>query len=236
MKQFKILLTVVLSFLSIQLIAQSTVSGSVSDENGVPLPGASIVVLETNNGVTTDFDGAFSIDASEGNTISIQFVGYIAQEILVNQGSNYNIILQPDSLSEVVVVALGLSREKKSLGYAVTEVNGDEVNTIKDHNLANALVGKVAGLNITQSGFVGAASRITLRGNNSLTGNSQALIVVDGIPINADGIETGDNVYKSKVTGGGLTDINPNDVDLFPCLKGLTHLHFMVLGLVMVLY
>ena len=220
MKQFKILLTVVLSFLSIQLIAQSTVSGSVSDENGVPLPGASIVVLETNNGVTTDFDGAFSIDASEGNTISIQFVGYIAQEILVNQGSDYNIILQPDSLSEVVVVALGLSREKKSLGYAVTEVNGDEVNTIKDHNLANALVGKVAGLNITQSGFVGAASRITLRGNNSLTGNSQALIVVDGIPINADGIETGDNVYKSKVTGGGLTDINPNDVESISVLKG----------------
>ena len=99
-----------------QLAAQTTINGTVSDENGTPLPGASVVLLESNTGVTSDFDGAFSIDASEGETLSIQFVGYITQEVPITAGGDYSLILQPDSLSEVIVTALGITREKKSLG------------------------------------------------------------------------------------------------------------------------
>jgi TonB-dependent SusC/RagA subfamily outer membrane receptor len=129
---------------------------------------------------------------------------------------------------------LGISREKKSLGYAVTEVAGDNVNTIKDNNLANSLTGKVAGLQISSAGSLGSGSRITIRGNNSLGGNSQALIVVDGMPINSslplsnDGgqRESGANdsggqpSYEPSIGGGGIADINPDDVESISVLKG----------------
>lgn len=208
-------------FLSIMLVAQAqTVQGTVTDESGVPLPGATVVVLETNQGTTTDFDGNYSINASNGQTLAISFVGYTTQQLVVSDNSDFNIALQEDLLEEVVVTALGLTREKKSLGYSVTEVSGDNINTIKDHNIASSLSGKVAGLNITQSGSIGSASRIVIRGNNSISGNTQALIVVDGIPINADGTNTGGSVYNSVVTGGGITDINPADVASISVLKG----------------
>lgn len=234
MKILNTFLTVSLSFLSMQLAAQTTINGTVSDENGTPLPGASVVLLESNTGVTTDFDGAFSIDASEGETLSIQFVGYITQEVPITAGGDYSLILQPDSLSEVIVTALGITREKKSLGYAVSEISGGNVNTIKDNNLANSLAGKVAGLQISQAGSLGSSSRITIRGNNSLGGNTQALIVVDGMPINGsiagDGegnqLTAGSNdgggqpSYEPTISGGGITDINPDDVESVTVLKG----------------
>ena len=215
------LLLVLLLLVSGFTFAQQTISGLVTDEAGVPLPGATVVVNQTNNGTTTDFDGNFSISASDGQSISISFVGYQTLSIVVGDGADYNVSLQPDSLlDEVVVTALGLSREKKSLGYSVSEISGDNINTVKDHNIASSLTGKIAGVNITQSGSSGSGSRITIRGNNSIGGNTQALIVVDGVPINADGIDSGGSVYNSQVTGGGITDINPNDVESISVLKG----------------
>ncbi|MDA7808245.1 SusC/RagA family TonB-linked outer membrane protein [Flavobacteriaceae bacterium] len=215
------LLLVLLLLVSGFTFAQQTISGLVTDEAGVPLPGATVVVNQTNNGTTTDFDGNFSISASDGQSISISFVGYQTLSIVVGDGADYNVSLQPNSLlDEVVVTALGLSREKKSLGYSVSEISGDNINTVKDHNIASSLTGKIAGVNITQSGSIGSGSRITIRGNNSIGGNTQALIVVDGVPINADGIDSGGSVYNSQVTGGGITDINPNDVESISVLKG----------------
>ena len=215
------LLLVLLLLVSGFTFAQQTISGLVTDEAGVPLPGATVVVNQTNNGTTTDFDGNFSISASDGQSISISFIGYQTLSIVVGDGADYNVSLQPDSLlDEVVVTALGLSREKKSLGYSVSEISGDNINTVKDHNIASSLTGKIAGVNITQSGSIGSGSRITIRGNNSIGGNTQALIVVDGVPINADGIDSGGSVYNSQVTGGGITDINPNDVESISVLKG----------------
>ncbi len=128
---------------------KNTINGTVTDENGSPLPGATILVVGTDEGVTSDFDGNFSIEALEGSSLSIQFVGYSSQEIPVTTDNDYTISLQADSLQEVVVTALGISREKKSLGYAVSEISGGNVNTIKDNNLANSLAGKVAGLQIS---------------------------------------------------------------------------------------
>ena len=234
MKLFKTFLTVSLSLMSIQLAAQNTINGTVTDENGSPLPGATILVVGTDEGVTSDFDGNFSIEALEGSTLSIQFVGYSSQEILVTTDNDYTISLQADSLQEVVVTALGISREKKSLGYAVSEISGGNVNTIKDNNLANSLAGKVAGLQISQSGSLGSASRITIRGNNSLGGNTEALIVVDGMPINSsiqgdgEGNQStagandsgGQPSYEPSISGGGITDINPDDVESVTVLKG----------------
>ena len=144
----------------------------------------------------------------------------MSQSVTVGSSSTVDVSLQPDSaLDEVVVTALGLTRAKKSLGYSVSEITAEQVNTIKDHNLANSLVGKVAGINITQSGTIGAGSRIVIRGNNSLTGNTQALVVVDEF-INQDGINSGGSEYNNIITGGGISDINPNDVESISVLKG----------------
>ena len=185
---------------SLTVFAQDrTVQGTITDDAGVPLPGATVVVLETNQGTTTDFDGNYSIDVSDGQTLAISFVGYTTEEVVVSENSDFSIALLQDSLEEVVVTALGLTREKKSLGYAVTELSGNNINTVKDHNIASSLSGKVAGLNITQSGSIGSASRIVIRGNNSITGNTQALIVVDGIPINADETNSCQHIYPSLV-------------------------------------
>jgi TonB-linked SusC/RagA family outer membrane protein len=216
------------------VMAQQTVSGTVTTADG-PLPGATIVVKGTNTGITTDFDGNFSIEASASDVLVASFVGYATQESSVDSSSQIDFVLQEDQLlDEVVITALGISREKKSLGYAVTEVAGDNVNTIKDNNLANSLTGKVAGLQITQSGSLGSGSRVTIRGNNSLTGNSQALIVVDGMPINSsipinsdnNQREAGSNnsggqaSFEPSIAGGGIADINPDDVESISVLKG----------------
>ena len=228
-------LTVLLiAVLTSNVMAQQTVSGTVTTADG-PLPGATIVVKGTNTGTTTDFDGNFSIEASAGDVLVASFVGYATQESSVDSSSQIDFVLQEDQLlDEVVITALGISREKKSLGYAVTEVAGDNVNTIKDNNLASSLAGKVAGLQITQSGSLGSGSRVTIRGNNSLTGDTQALIVVDGMPINsslpinsdANQREAGSNnsggqaSFEPSIAGGGIADINPDDVESISVLKG----------------
>ncbi len=223
-----------MTFFSLSIYAQQF-SGNVTDENGIPLPGASVIVQGTNSGVVTDFDGNFSIETSMGETLVISFVGYASQSIIVNSNSSLSIQLTPDVLlDEVVVTALGISREKKSLGYAVSEISGDNVNTIKDNNLANSLSGKVAGLQVSQSGSLGSSSRIVIRGNNSLGGNTQALIVVDGMPINSSIAGDGEGnqytqgsndgggqpSYEPSISGGGITDINPDDVESVTVLKG----------------
>ncbi len=228
---FKIIL---MTFFSLSIYAQQF-SGNVTDENGIPLPGASVIVQGTNSGVVTDFDGNFSIETSIGETLVVSFVGYASQSIIVNSNSLLSIQLNPDVLlDEVVVTALGISREKKSLGYAVSEISGDNVNTIKDNNLANSLSGKVAGLQVSQSGSLGSSSRIVIRGNNSLGGNTQALIVVDGMPINSSIAGDGEGnqytqgsndgggqpSYEPSISGGGITDINPDDVESVTVLKG----------------
>lgn len=220
MKQKLLLLALVSLTFSLTATAQQ-ITGSVTDDKGIPLPGASIVIGGTSDGTTTNFDGNFTIDVSQGSTLIISYVGYESQEIVVGSSPINVQLISDNALDEVVLTALGLTREKKSLGYSVTEVDGDEINSLKDNNIASSLIGKVAGLNITQSGTIGSASRITLRGNNSVNGMNQALIVVDGVPINADGIESGQNAdYSSTVIGGGITDINAYDVESISVLKG----------------
>ena len=152
MKQFKHRnLLLVLTFLMGGLIyAQQTISGLVTDETGVPLPGATVIVDQTNDGTTTDFDGNFSVSAADGQTLSISYVGYKTIRIDITGGSDtYNISLEPDQLlDEVVVTALGIERNTKAIGYSITQVEGGEVNEIKSTNAINALQGKIAGVQI----------------------------------------------------------------------------------------
>lgn len=201
---------------------EQTVTGTVTDaESGMPLPGVTVIQKDTSKGTSTDFDGVYTLDVPEDAVLVFSMVGFLTQEVPVS-GTTINVQLEisTESLDEVVVTALGLTREKKSLGYAVTELQSEEINTVKDYNVANSLVGKVAGVTITQSGGVGSGSRIVIRGNNSLSGYNQALIVVDGIPINADGSSSGGDIYNSTPTGGGITDINPADIESLSVLKG----------------
>lgn len=206
------------------LIAQEKiVTGTVIDgESNLPLPGVTVLEKGTMNGTATDLDGTYSIGVADNATLVFSMIGFGSQEIQVQGKEVVDVVMSVDAeaLDEVVVTSLGISRKKKSLGYAVTELESEEINTVKDYNPANSLVGKVAGLVVNSSGGVGSGSRITIRGNNSLTGDNQALIVVDGIPINDSGVETGGSIFNSTVSGGGITDINPADIESISVLKG----------------
>ena len=235
------LLVLIIVFSAVNTFAQTTtttITGTITDStDGMELPSVNVLEKGTSNGTVSDFNGKYTLEISNKNaTLQFSYLGYKTKEITLNGESTIDIILEQDTeaLDEVVITALGISRKKKSLGYAVTEVSGENVNTIKDNNLASSLVGKVAGLQISQSGSLGSASRITIRGNNSLGGNSQALIIVDGMPINASlpisgegsQISSGSNdsggspSYEPSISGGGITDINPDDVESISVLKG----------------
>jgi TonB-linked SusC/RagA family outer membrane protein len=203
------------------LFAQKSVNGTVTDQEGVPLPGATIVVIETNDGATTDFDGNYSISASEGSTLEISFVGYESQKIIVGEGSTYSVsLVEGNALDEIVVSALGIKRAEKTLTYSSQSVDAENLTQARDMSFANSLSGRAAGVEIRKSSSgAGGSTRIVLRGNKSLTGDSQPLIVIDGIPIvNNRGNQPG--VWGGIDEGDGLSQINPDDIENITLLKG----------------
>ncbi len=208
---------------------QRKVSGTIKDNNGAPVGNASVLVKGTNNGVATDANGNFSIEVNgPGRVLQVSSVNFKSKEIPVGQNDRVNIVLESstNALNEVVVTALGIKREKKSLGYAVQEVKGETLVEAREPNLVNDLSGKVAGLQVVRSGNgPGGSSQIVLRGNNSLTGTSQPLIVVDGVPMDNStgrvGIgATNDFWNPSLDMGNGLSDINADDIASISVLKG----------------
>lgn len=211
------------------LVAQ-TVSGRVTDSaTGSPLPGVSVLVKSTTIGTTTDGDGKYTINAEDPSSVLvISFIGFTSQEIQVGNRSTIDVALVEDvtQLGEVVVTAIGIEREKKALGYSVSEVDGEDLNTVKDRNFASSLVGRVPGLVATQStSGVGGSTRIVIRGNKSIGGNNQPLIVVDGVPVDNSAFgSTGSNEetgeYARADYGTGLSDINPDDIASVTVLKG----------------
>lgn len=200
------------------------VTGTVEDALG-PVAGASVVIKGTTNGTMTDMDGNFTLDGvKNGDIIQISFIGYATQEIPYAGQASLSVHLEEDTqkLDEVVVTALGMKRDKKALGYAMQELKGDELLSSREPNLANSLSGKVSGLQIVRSSNgVGGSSKIVLRGNSSLTGSNQPLIVVDGTPM--DNFTGGvDDVWGNSGAdmGNGLSDINPEDIESMTILKG----------------
>lgn len=225
----KLLIIMVIGFcFLIEAKAQVVVSGKVIDASeNEPLPGVTVLVEGTSNGTITDSDGNYKIEVSGNQKLFFSFVGYESQTIPVNSQSVIDVALMPDitQLSEVVITALGVEREKKALGYSITEVDGEEVSTVKETNVVNSLAGKVAGIVVSPNTFgPGSSTRVILRGNNSLTGNNQPLYVVDGVPMDNAGFGSSNsdvgNEYSRADYGNGIADINPDDIASISVLKG----------------
>jgi TonB-linked SusC/RagA family outer membrane protein len=201
------------------------VTGKVSDENGAGLPGVNVLLKGTTRGTNTDGEGAFIISVPATNaTLVFSSVGYTNKEVEVTASmTTVTVSIEPDvkSLNEVVVTALGIERSAKSLTYATQKIDGKQLTDVRDANFVNTLSGKVAGLVITQGASgPGSAARVTLRGNRSISGNNNALFVIDGVPV--------DNTVQGQVTsdyGGtsgsdGASNINPDDIESMNILKG----------------
>lgn len=216
-------LTAVFAFASSELFAQErTVSGRVTSvEDGSGLPGVNVVVKGTTNGTVTDVNGNYTLQAPATNGVLVfTFIGLKSQEVEIGSRSSVDIQMEQDvqQLTEVVVTSLGVAKEEKSLGYAVQQVNSDELLKARETNIINSLSGKIAGVNITgSSGAVGASSRIVIRGANSF-GNNQPLFVVDGVPISNGNFGGTDNEGVNR--GNGAADLNPDDIQSITVLKG----------------
>lgn len=224
MRKFVLLFAATLLTGSISAWSQS-VSGKVtSGSDGTPLPGVSILVKGTNTGTTTDIDGSYSINAGANTTLTFSFIGFTTKEEAVSGRSIINVVLAEDvaQLGEIVVTALGIEREKKSLGYAIQEIKGGVLSDAKETNLVNAFTGKVAGLQVVRSSNgAGGSAKIVLRGNTSLTGSNQPLIVVDGIPIDNFTGTTENGYWGAGLDmGNGLGDISSDDIESMSVLKG----------------
>ena len=211
------------SFLSVQQTIDIT--GVVKDDVGEPVIGANILVKGTNNGVITDMEGRFSLKIPQANALLVvSYIGYISQEIQVGDKRSLTIILHPatEDLGEVVVTALGIKRETKALGYSVQEVKGGSLTEARESNVLNSLSGKLAGVQISRSGNgEGGSSRIIIRGNNSIAGNNEPLVGVDGVPVNNFNSGTsGIDQWGGSDGGNGLSDINPDDIESISVLKG----------------
>ena len=206
--------------------AQTQISGKVIGGAGnPPLPGVTVVIKGAKTGTSTDAEGKFSITADgPASILTISYIGFTKQEILVGSKTYFEVTLAEDAtvLSEVVVTALGIQREKKSLGYAIQEISGSALADTKETNLANAFSGKVAGLQVVRSSNgAGGSSKIVLRGNTSLTGSNQPLIVVDGIPMDNFTGTTENGYWGAGLDmGSGLGDISADDIETMSVLKG----------------
>ena len=225
-----------------QLQAQRSLSGTVQDiSDGSPIVGATVVLKGTTTGAYTNEEGKFTISAPDNaTTLVISYIGFKTEEIEIGDQTTFNIRMSTEvtAVDEVVITALGVAREKKALGYAVQEIEGQQLLEAKETNLVDALAGKVAGVQITSSsGAVGASSRIVIRGASSLLGNNQPLFIVDGIPLDneyfsssprnntnepANGTRKGDEEQGGADFGNAIQDLNPDDIESMNVLKGPT--------------
>lgn len=206
MKKLICLLTLLLcSFIQ----AQQTVTGTITDNNNIPIPGVNVLIKGTDNGTTTDFDGKYSITVENNQAVlQVSYLGFKTVEIEVGSRNTINITLEEsaEALSEIIVTAQGISRSKKALGYAVTQLDQKEIEQRPEADLAQVLKGKIAGVNITTSdGQTGSASQIRIRGNISLTGSNAPLIILDNVPF-----------------AGTFRDIDPNNIESLSVLKGFS--------------
>lgn len=226
----KQLLTCILLMVAmLQVSAQDNiVTGTVKDEKSNPLSGATVIIKGTNTTTTTNDAGSFSIKANRGAVLEITYTGYLKKEITVSSSGVIDISLSLDNrnLGEVVVTALGISKNKRNLTYSTQTVGVDEIGKARELNVVNSLAGKVAGMEISRSSSgLGGSSRVTLRGDRSITGNNQALIVVDGVPIDNSGggaaqINTSGGSGNGRDFGDGISSINPDDIESINVLKG----------------
>ncbi len=226
-KKFSRLLTLLIAFIVQLTFAQEkTITGTVSDNNGIPLPGATVVIQGTTTGASTDFDGNYSITTNVGDVLNFSYVGYAEQSVTVGASNSINVALQTDNeLEEVIVTAQGIRREKKALGYAVSTLKSEQVESRPEGDIARVLSGKVAGVNVVGTGgLAGSGTNVIIRGPVSITQNNQPLFVVNGVPFNSS-----TNAESNVTTGNGsvsassrFLDLDPNNIETMSVLKGLS--------------
>ncbi len=208
------------------------VSGIVKDSNGGPLPGATVRIKGTGAGTSTDINGKFSISVPPNAVLVVSFAGFQTREVPIDGKADLQIVLTEDTklLSEVVVTALGIKKERRALGYSVSQVQGESLTQARENNVANALVGKVAGLDISStSGGAGSATSVTIRGVSSLSQNNQPLYVINGVPmenkpvglnnVNPNG-NSGSQWDNAPDLGDAVGNLNPDDIESISVLKG----------------
>lgn len=232
MKKLSLLLLIMVMSVGF-MVAQRTVSGTIVDEDNVPLIGANVVVQGTSVGAITDIDGSYVINVPEGyNTLVVSYTGYAQQEVVLGASNLVDLTLSSDAelLDEVVVVGFGTDRNSRNVTYANQQVASEDLLSQPNRNALEALRGKAAGVKITTgSGSVGSSSRVVLRGEGSLTGNNNALIVIDGVAIDNSSTRGGAAVDASSASaaqdgyadyGNRFNDLNPNDIESITVLKG----------------
>lgn len=208
-----------------------TITGKVTDDKGLPLPGVNILVKTTSNGTQTDFDGLYSIETSQGSILIFSYLGFADKEVTVGASSTIDVQMEPSSnvLDEVIVTAQGIKREKQALGYAVAEVKSEQLEQKAEGDIGRVLFGKASGVNITQqNGLSGSGTNITIRGLSSFSGSNQPLFIVDGVPFSSDtnsqGANDGNsrNDFEDGNTGSSrFLDLDPNTIESVNVLKGL---------------
>jgi TonB-linked SusC/RagA family outer membrane protein len=227
--KFSMVLVLLMVLSSHLMMAQEkVVTGKVIDDTGFPLPGASVLIKGTQKGVQTDMDGKYSITVNGNQTLVFSFIGMKTQEISANSTTiNVKLLSDAQELESVIVTALGIKRDEKTLGYAISKVTSDEITKSGEQNVIQALAGKAAGVQVIGSGGTpGSSSKIIIRGVNTITRSSDPLIVIDGIPIDnsTDQTTAGDNPFNANLSGinnsNRALDINPNDIESVSILKG----------------
>lgn len=222
-QQYSILLIAFFVVGSFSAFAQRTISGRVTDSGGNGMPGVNVLVKGTAVGTATDATGNYTIGVgADATTLVFSFIGYATQEIEIANRTSIDVSMSEDTrqLGEVVVTALGVERDVKSLQYSMTTVGGEQFQEARTNNLANQLAGRVAGVNVSQiAGGPAGSSRVIIRGNKSLLGNNQPLYVVDGIPMdNSTFGQAG--LWGGRDQGDGMSSINPDDIESITVLKG----------------
>ena len=222
MKKHLILFGILMSLYSFGVFAQVSVRGTVTSSDGEPIIGANVIELGSNNGTATDLDGNYQLKVGPNAILEFTYTGYVSQKFTVGVQTIINVTLEEGvSLSEMVVTALGISREKKSLTYAAQTIQGGQLTQIRDANFVNTLQGKVAGLVVTNaSSGVGGATRVILRGNRSIQSSNNALFVVDGVPVDNSTPGQVGNDFGGYNGSDGVANINPDDIESINVLKG----------------
>ncbi len=218
------ILTLLLAFVvHLSFAQEKTISGTVTDQDGLPLPGVNIVVEGTTNGTQTDFDGNYSINGEVGQTLLFTYIGQTDVRITIGANNTINVqmVENAQALEEVVVTAQGIKKEKQALGYAVSEVKSDELEQRAEGDVGRILTGKASGVNITaQSGLSGSGTSIIIRGLSTFSGSNQPLFIVDGVPFDSGTNNQGDFVDGNNGSSRFL-DLDPNNIESVNVLKGL---------------
>lgn len=224
MRRLLMLMSLMILFLGGIYAQDKTISGTVIGDDGLPIPGASVMVKGTTRGTVTDMDGKYLLSGVEENQVLVfKFIGLTDKEITVGAQSVVDVTLESDSklVDEVVVTAMGMKRSEKALGYSATSVKGDEIAMKRSSDMMSGLAGKVAGVQISMtSSDPGASNSVVIRGVSSLTGSNQPLYVIDGVPLNNSTTYSNDGLNNGYDFGNGANAVNPDDIENMTILKG----------------